>query len=260
MSMFERNAKSMRENSIRQGVEQPRIGKVDEVYEHGAPDDDSNFEANIILEGRENPVRDCPILNPGNNAIDIPEAGDKVMLLYSEDEKSKPYVIDTAWTTKDRPPVGKAGMWKREFNIDGSTADSMAGSGDIYLTGYTEYDKEASVEPKGARKPEKALVQLAKHPSGGNKIPTDQENLPVKVEMYDAPVDGDAHVTVEMNKVGGKDSDATWGIKFDISTGEWQLVGPKGFGISSDGAGNFTWHHKSIDLKEHTSDTGPLSL
>jgi hypothetical protein len=264
MSRFERGDKSLVEKIVRDMIDQPKIGKVKDVYEHVAEDDDSNFRANVILDGGTREARDCPIIDPGNDAIDIPEAGDKVMLIYTDDEKSKPHVMSTAWTNKDRPPLGKAGMWRRRFEISESENDSMLGSGDIYLTGYTDHDKEAFNTYKSGRKPEKAVVQLAKHASDKNVEPTEQSKLPAKVEMYDSPKDGEAHVSVELNKVAGEDSEKSWGMKFDASDGSWTIGGPKGFGIECHGDGTFTWHVKkgegNLDFKQHDSDTGPLSL
>lgn len=259
MSQFERNEIALIDKKINEKVNPPIIGKVSAVYEHVQPDDDSNFEADVDIDGGTDTEYECPILNPGNNAIDIPEAGDKVILMYMDEEKGKPYVLDTAWTNKDRPPVGKAGMWRRSFASGGSPA----GAGDLHVNGYTQYEEEASAFAPGERgKLLASVVQIAKHANGENIDPTRQEDIPAKVEFYDSPVDAEdkSHISIEINNIDGSGSDATWGIKFDIKTGEWQLVGPSGFGIESDGAGNFTWHHKSVNFNEVSGSTGPLSL
>jgi len=69
-----------------------------------------------------------------------------------------------------------------------------------------------------------------------------------------------AHISIELNKVGGEDTDGTWGIKFDLKTGTFELADSSGFGIESDGSGNFTFHHKTIDFNEVAEDVGPLDL
>lgn len=258
MGKFERNDVSLIQKEIRKNVQHPKIGKVQEIYEHGAPDDDSNFEADVIVDGDKQDK--CPILNPGNDTIDLPESGDKVLLIYTEEQNKKPYVVDTVWTVKDRPPIGKAGMMRRRFRIGNSKSPSPAGSGDIFFTGYTEYDKEAANTGKDERVPEKSVLQIAKHPKGDNFVPTEQESLPAKVEFYDAPVDDEAHITVTINYDDGSSSDATWGMKFDIKNGTWQIVDPEGFGIEASGDGNFTWHHKDITMNEVSGPTGPLNL
>lgn len=265
MSKFDRNNTTLIQKEIRNNVQHPKIGRVDEVFEHGKADDDSNFEANVIVPPVENPTDDdieqeCPILNPGNDAIDIPKVGDKVLLIYTEEKQQKPFVTDTVWTNKDRPPIGKTGMYRRKFEIDESIKPSPSGPGDIFVNGYTKYDKDPYNTKKSELIPERTVYQISKHTKDSNFIPTEQEEIPAKIEMYDAPKDDESHVTISLNYVDNEESDATWGIKFDLKTGEFKLVDPNGFGIISDGEGNFTWHHKSIDFNEVSGADGPLSL
>jgi len=258
MGKFDRNETALIQKEIRNQVQLPKIGKVEEVFGHGAAEDDSNFEANVTVDGETEP--ECPILNPGNGAIDIPEAGDKVLLIYTDEKQNKPFVTDTVWTNKDRPPVGRAGMYRRKFRINDSEDPSPSGPGDIYFNGYTEYDKNPNAYDKTEIVPEKSVLQIAKHAEGDNFTPTDQESIPAKIELYDAPIEDKSHVTISLNYVDNEASDATWGIKFDLKTGEFKIVDPKGFGIISDGEGNFTWHHKSINFNDVLLGNGPLSL
>lgn len=258
MGKFERNDISLMRQEIRKNVQHPLIGRVVEVYEHGASDDDSNFEADVVIDGRKESR--CPILSSGTGAIDIPEVNDKVIVLYTAGDNKKPHVVDTVWTNKTRPPIGKAGMVRRRLNLDGATSPSMAGSGDIYMTGYTKYDEPAATTEPSDRNPESSIVQIAKHNEEDNDTPTEQPSLPVKIEYYDSPKDGEAHITVTLNQDNGGASDVSWGMKFDIANGTWQIVDPEGFGIEATGDGNFTWHHKDITFNEVSGTTGPLSL
>jgi hypothetical protein len=62
-----------------------------------------------------------------------------------------------------------------------------------------------------------------------------------------------------LNKRDSSDSDATWGLRFDLKTGEMKLVDPSGYGIVSDGDGNFTWEYESKN-ETQVSGGGSLSL
>lgn len=255
--MFEPNDISLTQNEIKKNVDQQVVGIVQKVHEHGAEDDDSNFEAEVLVD--QNRIEpDCPIVHPGHGVIDIPKAGDKVLVEFTDGDRTNGYVTDILWTNENRPPVGKAGMWRREFE----SGESGALAGNLYLTGYTEYDEEQAVTKDPNRKPEKSVIQLAKHLRTENRFPTRTTAPRAKVEFYDAPVDDKSHISIEINVAGGGDLDAnaTWGIKFDINEGTFKLVDRNGYGIQTDGEGNFEWHHKSIDMIESNGNTGPLSL
>jgi len=262
MSKFDRSQTALIEKVVDENVEHPRIGRVTQVYEHGAVDDDSNFEVDVDLIGDgEADITQVPIISPGgNDTIDIPKVKDKVLVVYSEEGNFQPYVLGTAWTNKDRAPVGRAGMWRKRFDSDGANSPSPAGSGDVFVTGYTGYDKEGSFNSKYDLEPEDALVQITKHSEGDNLNPQDQPDLPMKLEFYDSPKNDAAHITIELNMDNGSGSDATWGIKFDVKSGEFQIVDPEGFGIHAKGDGNFDWHHKDITMNEVSGPTGPLNL
>lgn len=253
--MFEPNDISLTQDQIKKNVEQQKVGIVQEVKEHGAVDDTSNFEADVLVDGTKIQPN-CPIISPGSGVIDVPKAGDKVLVEFTEADRSNGYVTDILFTNKSRPPVGKAGMWRREFE----SGESGALTGNLYLTGYTEYDADAGIAKDAEREPERSVVQLAKHPATENRFPTQTTAPRAKIEMYDAPIDNQSHISIEINTAEGGGSYASWGIKFDINKGTFKLVDQNGFGIETDGSGNFKWHHKSIDLIEEGGDTGPLSL
>ena len=256
MPEFERNDLSLIDDVIDKRVKTTKIGKVSRVYEHSALEDDSNFELDIEIDGGTTEERRCPFVSSGSGQISVPRVGDKVLVIYTEGDTGKPLVSDILWSNKDRPPLGLAGMYRDEFESD----NSPIGGGNLNITGYTEYDERVADNEKYDLTPERALIQIAKHERGSNIQPTNQTDLPAKVELYDSPADDEAHIKVEINKVDGADSDAGWGMEFNIKTGEWKLVGPTGFGIESDGNGNFQWHYKSITYDEVDGDTGPLDL
>lgn len=271
MSRFNRDSTSVIQKEIRDKVEHPRIGRVLEVYTHESGTDDSNFEVDIDMTG--NDKRDeqyVPVISPGGNqTIDIPKKGDKVLVVYTEESGSKPFVMGTTFTQKDRPPLGRAGMWRREFEsrsvFEGSK--SPLGAGDIYLTGYTEYDDNPENNEKYKLNPKETFFQISKHLEGGNINPADKNEVPAKIEFYDSPANEEAWISVEINKEwengAPKDSNSTWGFKFNVGTGEFKIVDPEGYGIHAKGNGVFEWHHEDITFNEVGAPGdggGPLDL
>lgn len=256
MTKFDRNNKSFIQKEIQEKVKLPRIGVVTQVFEHSSENDDSNWEVEVQFNGGVSQEDRIPFHSPTSESISPPKNGDKVLVIYTDGHTNKPVALSTAWSNKDRPPVGKAGMYRNEFE----SGLSAAGEGNLYINGYTKYNKSVASYDKRNLNPEETFVQIAKNPSSQNVDPSTKPDLPAKIEMYDSAKSGDSWISVEINKEGGSDSDATWGMKFNIKTGEWKLVGPKGFGITSDGNGNFVWKHKEIVYDEIAGENGGLSL
>lgn len=257
--------------TARRESQNPRIGTVTRVYEHIGKEDDSNFEADVqILAGTQEEQR-CPIESSGS-AIDIPEVGDKVIIGYRQDGK-KPFVKDKAYSVTDRPPVGTAGIYRREVE----SGPSPAGDGNLYLeTNTNYYDKRSATDDVTGAKTKHSVVRISKRP---NSIPdpTLEADVPAKVEFYDEEYNeeigaGASHIKVAINNrhnfegsgFSYKGAKATWGMNFNIRQGTISVVGPKGFGIQFHGDGTFTWHVKNesgaMNFKEHDSKTGPLNL
>jgi len=251
---FDRTQSSFIENKIRDNIDEQRTGKVLTVYEHLEADDNSNFEADVSIDGGTRLERVAPMTHSGSDKIDVPKVGDTVTVGFRAGESAEPIIMGYAYTVSDRPPVGKAGMTRNEFK----SGDSPAGSGNIYTTGYTKYDKDPADVSKGDLTPEEVFVQVAKR-AGDVPDPSDEGALPAKIEFYDAPATDEAHITVELNKRDSADSDATWGMKFNLKTGEVKLVDPSGYGFVSDGDGNWTWEYES-KTENQVSGGGSLSL
>jgi hypothetical protein len=201
------------------------VGQVLEVYEHGKEDDDSNFEADVDINGEKE--EKCPVLNPGNDTIDIPETGDKVLLIFTDEQNKKPFVTDTVWTNKDRPPIGKAGMYRRKFRISDSKDPSPSGDGDIFFNGYTKYDKDPNRFEKSDIVPERSVLQIAKHDANSNFIPTEQEEIPAKIEFYDAPIDDESHIHLDANVIDKENFGETLGLDvfLDLKAGTLHVRG-----------------------------------
>lgn len=248
MKQFQRNDVGLIEKTIREMVQEQKIGRVTRVYEHREEDDDSNFEVDVELPGGLTEESLAPASGPWANSIAPPRVGDKVVVSYLAGETSRPFISQVQYTNEDRPPVGKAGMVRDRYE----SGDSPAGSGDLYVTKYTGYDDAPGNVDKDDLTAEDTFIQIAKR-QNNSPDPRFESDLPAKIEFYDSPGSDEAHIVVELNKVNGVDSSATWGIKFDLKTGEFKLLDPEGYGIVSDGNGNFTWHYDSIDFSEDTT-------
>lgn len=251
---FDRTRSSFINNKVRDFVEEQRTGKVLTVYEHLEADDNSNFEADVSVDGGTRLERIAPIAQSSSDGIDVPKVGDTVLVGFLAGESAEPVITGYVSTVSDRPPLGKAGMSRNEFE----SGDSPAGSGNLYTTGYTKYDQDPADVNKEDLTPEEVFVQIAKR-SDTTPDPSDEGALPAKIEFYDAPSNDEAHITVELNKRDSNDSDASWGIRFDFKTGEVKLVDPSGYGFVSDGDGNWTWEYES-KTENQVSGGGSLSL
>jgi len=258
MPRFDRNQTALIEKIVKENTKNPKIGIVDQVFEHSVSDDDSNWEVDVLINAKTQKLKRVPVHTPGSDIITPPKNGDKILVLYTEGETFNPVAFGTGWSNTDRPPLGRAGMFRNRF--ESSPDPSPAGTGGLHITGYTSYDGDVASTDKRELEAEESLIQITKHAEGDNVTPNELENIPAKIEMFDSAKQDKAWISVEINKEDGADSDATWGMKFNIKTGEWKLVGPKGFGIESDGEGNFTWHHKDINFNEVSGSTGPLNL
>lgn len=254
MASFDRTKETFIENKTKELIDETRTGKVIRVYEHDNLEDSSNFEADVVVDGGTREQRLAPTSSDDQNGISVPKVGDSVLVGYLAGESNDPMILGFVHTTKDRAPLGKAGMSRSEVE----SGDSPAGSGGIYTTEYTKYDGDPSQDDYTDLVPEESWVQIAKR-ENTEADPSAEGALPAKVEFYDAPANDEAHITIELNKRDSSDSDATWGLRFDLKSGEMKLVDPSGYGIVSDGDGNFDWHYKSLDYIEEPNG-GSLSL
>jgi len=256
MTKFDRNNKSFINQQIEDSVNLPKVGVVSQVFEHADVEDDSNYEVNVNIDSGSSQEKRVPVHTPTSGTVAIPKVGDKVLIIYTGGRTNRPIAFGYGWSNEDRPPAGLAGMFRSEFE----SGSSPSGDGNLYINGFTKYDDAPSSTDKRELNPEEAFIQITKNRESENIDPSEKENLPAKIEMYDSPKNDESWISVEINKEDGSDSDATWGIKFNIKTGEWKIAGPKGFGITSDGEGNFVWHHKDINFNEVSGSMGPIDL
>jgi hypothetical protein len=254
MVSFDRSRETFIENKIKEQVEATRTGKVIRVYEHDNAEDTSNFEADVSVEGGTRQQRLSPISTGTADTISVPKVGDSVRVAYLSGETDTPVITGFVHTTRDRAPLGKAGMDRKRIE----SGDSPAGSGDLYTTEYTSYDGDPSQTDSDDLTPEEVFVQIAKR-SNDEADPSEESDIPAKVGFYDAPSTDEAHITVELNKRDSSDSTASWGMKFNLKTGEVKLVDPVGTGFVSDGDRNWTWEYISKTENQVTRN-GNLSI
>lgn len=247
MTGLDRSQSSWTDQKIDRKIQNPRIGKVQEVFEHTQDDDKSNFEVDVKILGEDVQHRAIPYQHESNNEIVVPTVGDKVIVEYRQGAQPQPIARNVVYTNRDRPPIGRAGMWRKRI----ASGDSPAGEGDLYIESYTDFDVDpAQTNPKPSDGVEKSWVRIAKKTADG-----DTDDLPVAIELLDSPKDDEAHVTIELNSIDGQESGPSWGLKLDLKTGEFKLLDSEGYGIVSDGQGNFTWHHETIDESQGTTDS-----
>lgn len=244
MVNMERNEADFIQQTVRNMIQNSRVGHVVQVYEHVEDDDNSNFEADVKIQGETTEHRVAPIQGPHNDSIAVPKVGDKVMVEYLHGDKKNPMIRNVINTNEDRPPKGEAGMWRQRVE-SGSTP---AGDGDLYVTTHTRYNENPGLEDYRDLDPEQAFVRIAKKDDD-----MDENGLPMTVEMFDDAVNNDSWIKFEANKAGGVDSAVPYGFMVNLNDGSFKLVDKDGYGIESDGAGNFTWHHESIDFSEGTT-------
>jgi len=256
MSQFERRSESLI-RKVEHERKEPTIGTVTNVREHIVDGDASNFEVSVSIGANKSRATFAAVGNTRSNSIDVPSVGYSVLVEYLDDVSRKPIITKVFNTTSDRALLGKAGMSKERYD----SGPSPSGDGDIYVTKYTGYAQDADgpelIDPDEID-PKTTLVQIAKKEQDVAD-PRNETDVPVKIEFLDSPEDGESYISVEMNKAAGVDTDATWGIKFDMKDGSFKLVDSFGYGIESDGKGNFDWEYKSINFNESPS-TGSKTL
>lgn len=337
MVSLERTQRDFIRNSIRDIVQNSRVGRVVQVYTHTADDDNSNFEVDVLFPEEQNVEhRGVPVITPHTDTIAVPKVGDKVLVEYLHGDKKHPIVRQKAYTNEERPPKGESGMWRKRLE----SRQSPVGSGDLYLTAHTRYNKNPAINKYQNLTPEQTFIRLAKKEDAFDE-PSD--SLPLLFELYDEPQNDKSRIRFEGNAVDG-DTGKTMGttmdfkggttttettnssqseetrvqhdvesgfvkmegikssqteelrVKHDARNGKLRVEGKKGgdqfqlqidvrnktakfsgdgtnemglqlnfgsdafkildgngYGIESDGSGNFTWHHKSIDMKENST-------
>jgi hypothetical protein len=233
---------------IEEVTERPQIGRVVEVYEHVLPDDDSNFEVDVrLLRNQSKQFRAIPWQTPQTDEVKVPRVGDKVVVEYHGKSKKTPKARAAVHTNEDRAPKGIAGVWRKKME----GGPSPAGDGDLYIESNTEYETSAASPEfvKDDATVDNSYVRIAKKDDDRDTT-NFIDDIPMLIEMVDDPANDAAHVRVELNRLDGSESPKKWGLLFDLKSGEFKILDSNGYGIVSDGSGNFDWFYESLDYKQ----------
>jgi hypothetical protein len=210
MTRFDRNDVTLIDKKIDEEVLLPKIGLVEQVFEHSAEDDDSNWEVDVRIntfKQKTKKLNRVPVHMPGTDMITVPKRGDKVLIIYTDGQTKRPVAFGAGWSDEDRPPQGRAGMYRNRF--EASDEPSPLGAGDLFLTGYTKYNNTPASNDKRGLDAEETFIQLTKHTNGENFDPTLAGELPAKIELYDSAEKDEAHIHLNANAV---DQDANLGL------------------------------------------------
>jgi hypothetical protein len=186
----------------------PRVGSVSKVYEHTEHDDLSNHEVDVEWPPGQ-PVRTfrrVPVCQPAFSAAYVPNPDDIVVLTFREGDDELPMVTNYVHASADSD---RAPL--------GFSGLKRLAAGSL----YTEMSED--------------WARLAKKRDDDTK-PT------ARVEIDDtsaAPV-----IEVTRHPAGSDTPDM--GLELDLDTGEFKLGDGDGYGIVSDGSGNFTWYAKDV--------------
>lgn len=124
---FDRTESSYVENKIESLNLRLQIGRVVKVFEHTSADDNSNFEANVILRDEDKERRGVPVMTARKGEIAPPESGDKVVVGFLDSASESPIIIGNIYDVATRPPLGRAGMYRLK-------------RGDLYLEAHEDGD------------------------------------------------------------------------------------------------------------------------
>jgi hypothetical protein len=258
MVNFNRDQSTFIDNKRRDVQKETKVGKVTRVYEHTDQVDDNNFAVNVTVNGETREENIVPLTSSSPNSIQVPKVGDSVVLEYLNGETPRPVVTGFTPTPDSRPPLGRAGMDRKELE----SGESDMGQGNVYVTQYSRLGEKGLAAftedtSDGTLKPKEVFVRIAKRASNTEADPS-EDDTNVKLEFHDTPgVDSDSYIEASASFAGGETKDR-WGMKINISQGKIKFSDANGFGIESDGNGNFKWSHQNIDFVEE--DSGSIEL
>lgn len=238
MVQFSRTQSSQIAQEVKKLVKNSKVAKVREVYEHTDPDDNNNFILDVEIVGEGQRLSAIPYISRSSKEISVPTVGDKVVVEWRGGEKPVPIARQSFNTNRDRPPVGRAGMWRKQ-----------AGPGsDIYTESYNVYDGNPATDDPRDLDIEKSYARFACKDGASNATESNASELSAAIEVYRDEVND----YCSSRMVGEGDS----GLEFDGSDGSFELRDGNDYGIVSDGDGNFTWENQSIEFDEALQGVG----
>lgn len=220
--MIDRKLEELVEENTKRTEKAPTVGRVTKVW--AKPDNDletGNIELNIITRGRSHEFRRVPFIafdHPGHTYV--PQVDEHVLVHFRGGRGKQPIATDVVYTREDRAPNALPGHWRHEFDSD---------DGKIYL----------EAEPANGEAGDPNVIRIA-HKDGSLENPKSVIELDISGGTTTARID------LGINEQG---------IEFDGETGRFTLLDGGGYGIESDGSGNFTWYHESVDYVDAQNTT-----
>lgn len=202
------------------------IGFVTKVHEHdGEEESFTNHEVNVQLTHGAEEFKRVPVYATHNGTIQLPEEGDPVEVNFLQSDTQRPYVSGVAYTDDTRPPLSRAGHYRTRFDRD-EDGDSL----------WLEAEKRdhSSGEPD--------TVRLAVKKKG-------LDDPVARIEIDLSGTDPVLRLTRGEEEQGNTDM----GLEMDFGNGEFKLGDGSGYGIVSDGNGNFTWYEQSLNFVDDGS-------
>lgn len=196
------------------------LGIVSKVHAHdGTEERFSNHEVNVEMRNRDESFKLVPIHTDYNGSIYVPQKGDVVELGFIKSGSQSPFVANVIYTENNRAPLGRAGHDRTEYTNK---------SGDnLYL----------EAEPVDHSAGDPGVVRFA--------VKGDGLSDPIaRIELDNSGNSPQIRLTRGPDETGGTDM----GLELNFDTGEFTLGDGSGYGITSDGSGNFKWYHNTIDM------------
>lgn len=295
MTEFDASDDAQISRAIGDQVERSRLGRIVEVFEHVQDTDTANFEVDVeLMHSIDKQHRAIPFVHPQNDEIKPPKVGDKVVVDYFGESSKSAIARGAFYTNQDRPPLGRAGMWRKKV----PSGTSPAGAGDLYVESYTAYDVDPARPEfdEDSATIQNSFIRLSKKENDQDN-PVDGDTLPMMVELFDSPNDDTSEIRIEGNEVDGNtnqsmnatldlkngtivvqgangtndfqleidvvnqtakvsgDGTNEMGMSLNFANDSFKLLDGDGYGLVSDGSGNFTMHYESWDWNQGTTTT-----
>jgi len=101
------------------------IGIVTKVFQHdGTESEFSNHEVNVQLTHRSEEFKRLPVHADHEGSIYVPQEDDVVEVGFLQSKTQRPYVANVVYTDETRPPLARAGQFRRKFGPDEGLGDN----------------------------------------------------------------------------------------------------------------------------------------
>lgn len=195
------------------------VGFVTKVYEHdGTENSISNHEVNVQRRTQDQEFRRIPVLTDHEGSIYVPQKGDAVKVGFLASKTPRPVVEDVIYTDEVRAPLGRSGHWRRR--LDDEDGDSL------WL--------EAEPKDHSAGDPETLRMAVKK------------EGLDDPAARIEIDLSGTEPV-IRLTRGEDEQGNTDMGLELDFGSGEFKLGDGSGYGIVSDGSGNFDWYYETLN-------------